>query len=77
MLIFSVVLWIDGGIVLSDVWVEMMIVGKVISVKIRLLISGVDCGRCMNWMNMVRLRILNIIDGIVVRFEMFILIRLV
>lgn len=76
-LMLRVVLWMFGGIVFRDVWVEMMIVGSVISVSIRLLISGVDCGKCMNWMNIVNLRMLNMMDGIVVRFEILILIRLV
>lgn len=42
-----VVFWIDGGMVFSDVWVEIMMVGRVISVRIKLLINGVDCGRCI------------------------------
>lgn len=54
-----------------------MMVGSVISVSIRSLMMGVDCGRFVKLMKVVRFRILNMMDGMVVRFEILILMMLV
>lgn len=74
---FMVVWWIEGGIVLSVVWVVMMIVGKVIRESIMLAVSGVLCGSLKRVMNIDSFRMLNMMDGMVVRLLMFILIMLV
>ena len=64
-----------GGTDFSEARVEMMMVGRVISVSTSPPTSGADCGRWANWIKTASPRIPNTIDGTAARFEMLTSIR--